>query len=165
MSAELAREDDAGSEVIAVAEAAGDAEDLEIGESCGVFKQSIEVQAFGLGPGEFEGPGGFDVAVGAWVRRTQTLGVAMGYTVEFREVATRGLLSGFGVVCTREGDFSQLLPSFSPDSGRALAESHSRLESWPTIFHNTAFGSSRSSAAGYWRFAGWPAADPGLTDR
>lgn len=74
LSAELTGEDDAGTEVISVAEAAGDAEDLEIRESCGIFEQSVEVQSFGPGTGEFEGPGGFDVAVGAWSAENADVG-------------------------------------------------------------------------------------------
>ncbi|MEY4186997.1 MAG: hypothetical protein RIT02_2031 [Planctomycetota bacterium] len=90
LSAKLAGEDNAGSEVITVAEATGNAEDLEIGESGGIFEQSVEVQAFGFGTCEFEGPCGFDVAVGAWGAENADFGSCHGgCTVESRKRAAR----------------------------------------------------------------------------
>jgi len=93
LSAKLAGEDNSGSEVITVAEAAGNAEDLKIGESGGIFEQSVEVQAFGFGTCEFEGPCGFDVAVGAWGAENADIGSCHGGV--YRRESEAGGAAGF----------------------------------------------------------------------
>ncbi len=62
---EFGSEDDAGAEVVAVAESAGEAEGLEVFEEAGVFEEPEEVDPFGGAAASVEGVGGFDVAVGA----------------------------------------------------------------------------------------------------
>lgn len=96
LSAELPGEDDAGAEVIAVAETAGDAEDLKFGESGRVFQQSVEMQPFGLCPGQFESPGCFDVAVGAGCAEDADFGGS-------HEICRRKSETVCGACCSRFG--------------------------------------------------------------
>ena len=70
----LVAEDSAGAQVVAVAESAGDAEDLELLEERGLFQQPVDVQGFGLRAGLLEGEGGFGVAVGAGGAEDQDVG-------------------------------------------------------------------------------------------
>lgn len=66
LPAQLARKDDSGAEVIAVAEATGDAENLELAESRGIFEQTKQVNSFCGSTSQFKRVSGFNVAVGPW---------------------------------------------------------------------------------------------------
>ena len=58
-------EDAAGSEVIAIGEAAGDRQDLEMTEFGSRFDQPVDVPGLDLGADPLPGGDGFFVAVGA----------------------------------------------------------------------------------------------------
>ncbi len=62
---EVVAQDAAGGHVVAVAEAAGDAEDLELPETYGLAEQRVDVQRLGCSAGLPEGEGGFLIAIGA----------------------------------------------------------------------------------------------------
>jgi len=96
LATELPGKDDAGAEVIAVAETAGDAENLEFGQSGRVFQQSIEVQPFGLCSGEFKSPGCFDVAVRAWCAEDADFGGSHEICRRKSETVRSGCCSRFG---------------------------------------------------------------------
>ena len=70
----LVAEDSAGAQVVAVAESAGNAEDLELLEERGLFQKPVDVQGFGLCAGLLEGEGRFGVAVGAGGAKDQDVG-------------------------------------------------------------------------------------------
>ena len=63
LSAELSREDDTGAEVIAVTEAAWDAQDLILLQLRGRFQQPEQMDAFCCGPCHFEGMGRFEITI------------------------------------------------------------------------------------------------------
>ena len=63
--ADLVGQDAAGSHVVAIAESAGHAENLELVGQIGLFQQPVDVDVPGLGPRLLEGGGGLFVAVGA----------------------------------------------------------------------------------------------------
>ena len=67
-------EDLPGGHVVAVAEAAGDAEDLEVGQQGRLLQHAVDVQRLRLGAGQLEGPGGLLVAIGARGAEDQDVG-------------------------------------------------------------------------------------------
>jgi hypothetical protein len=71
----LVGKDPAGGDVVAVAEAAGDGQELETVELLWVGEEGIEVKALGDGAGELERVGGFQVAVGAGGSEDQRAGL------------------------------------------------------------------------------------------
>ena len=91
---DLVAQDPAGRHVVAVAEPAGHAEDLEPVEQRRVLQQPVDVQQLGLAAGLLEGEGGFLVAVGA--RGTQDQDVGVGHTA-IRGSGLRQIVSGFGL--------------------------------------------------------------------
>jgi len=165
LTAELPGEDDSGTEVISVAEPAGNAQDLEFGQSGGVFEQSVEVQAFRLSPGQFESPGGFDVAVGAGCAENADFGGSHEICRRKSETGLLRVVAELGNGCIRTGWFFVVVPQEAPDSGRALPGWHSRLERQLAILQNTVFGSGRKRRSRQRRLSQWPAADlGGLTE-
>ena len=71
---DLVGQDAAGGHVVAVAESARQAENLESLEQPGLLQQAVDVERFGLRPRFLEGEGGFLVAVGAGGSQDQDVG-------------------------------------------------------------------------------------------
>ena len=65
MVGDLIRQDFSRGNIVAVAEAPGKRQDLEIMHNAGVFQQPIDMHKFRRCAGPFKGMGGFAVAVGA----------------------------------------------------------------------------------------------------
>ena len=74
MMADLVAEDAAGGDVVAVAEAAGEAEDLEVGEFLRSFENAVDVEPLRRAAGQLEGVRSLFVAIGAGARRMRTRG-------------------------------------------------------------------------------------------
>ena len=71
---ELVGEDFSGGDVVAVAEPAGDGEQLEFVEEIWVFEKAIEVDAFGFCAGKIEGVCGFEITIGAGGAKDEGMG-------------------------------------------------------------------------------------------
>jgi hypothetical protein len=78
MDLHLMPQDAAGSEVVAIAEAAGDAEDLELGELVRLAQQGLDMEHLGLGAGCSEGERGVAVAIGAGGSKAKDAGLRHG---------------------------------------------------------------------------------------
>ena len=78
MVGDLVGEDLAGGDVVAVAEAAGEGEDLVILQPQPVAQEAVDVHAFSVGAGQVERMGGFEIAVGAGGAKDQRAGLHAG---------------------------------------------------------------------------------------
>lgn len=65
VSPKLSGENPSCGDVVAVAEAAGNGEHLVIPQQAGLLNEAPDVDEVSLGPGEFPGVTGFEVAIGA----------------------------------------------------------------------------------------------------
>ena len=78
MAPHLHGQDLPGSHVVAEAEPAGDAENLEAVQHRGRFQQPVDVEYLGRGPGRLEGEGRFLVAIGSGSAEDEDVGMGHG---------------------------------------------------------------------------------------
>jgi hypothetical protein len=63
MPTKLARKDDSGTNIIAIAETAGNTQDLVVIQQCGLFDQTKQMNPIGPAPTRIEGECRFDVTI------------------------------------------------------------------------------------------------------